>query len=95
MVLRQEYVVSPSPFNVYKDGVMKEVKMRMESGSEIFIRGERMELAWPLVRRWLSHVQWMEIGPERDKSFDEVCKSSSLKVNVEKSKVMVLGEKED
>ena len=45
-------IMSPWLFNVYMDGVMKEVKMGMgRRGSEIPGGWERVENTWPLVCR--------------------------------------------
>ena len=46
---RQGYIISPWLFNVYMDGVMKEVNGK--DGSEIPGGWKRMEIAWPLVYR--------------------------------------------
>ena len=45
--MRQGCIMSPWLFNVYMDGVMKEVK----EGSELHGGWERVKIAWPLICR--------------------------------------------
>ena len=46
----------PWLFSVYMDAVMKEVKMGMGRRGEILGLGERVEITWPLVCRYLGSV---------------------------------------
>ena len=43
--------MSPWLFNVYIDGVMKEVKMGMGRRGASFMEDGREEIAWPLIFR--------------------------------------------
>ena len=45
--IREGFIMSPWLFNIYMDGVIKEVKMVMEG--EISGGWERVEISWPLV----------------------------------------------
>ena len=48
--VRQRCIMSPGLFNVYMDGVMKEVNMGMgRRGMRLPGGWERVEIAWPLV----------------------------------------------
>ena len=50
-VVGQSCIMSPWLFNVYMDGIMKEVKM-----GEIPAGRERVEITWSLECRWLGSV---------------------------------------
>ena len=53
--MRQSCIMSPQALNVYMDAVMKELKKEIKKvGEELKMgmgKGERMEIAWPLVCR--------------------------------------------
>ena len=59
-VERQGCVISPWLFNVYMDGMRKQVKMGMGRRSEVSGGYERMEIAWPLgiQMTWFYVVSW-------------------------------------
>ena len=49
--VRQGWIMSPWLFNVYMDGVMKDVKMGTGRRGVGFLEDGRVEIAWPLVCR--------------------------------------------
>ena len=88
--------MSPSLFNVYMDGLMKEVKMRMgRKGMRFLEEGREWRLPGLLCAGEL--VLYGESDEELRAlvgRFVEVCRRSGLKVNAGKSKVMVLNGEE-
>ena len=89
--VRQGCVMSPWLFNVFMDGVMKEVRMRI-NGMGIGL--ERDGIEWTLSDLMYADDVVFMAKSERELSvmiqkFDYVCKRRGLKVNVDKSKVMV------
>ena len=94
--IRQGCIMSPWLFNVYMDGVMKEMKMG---------RGRRGVRFQEEVREWrlpgLLYADDLAICGESEEDlramvrwFAEVCRRRGLKVNAGKSKVIVLNGKE-
>ena len=95
--VRQGCVMSPWLFNVFMDGVMKEVRMRI-NGMGIGL--ERDGIEWTLSDLMYADDVVFMAKSERELSvmiqnFDYVCKRRGLKVNVDKSKVMIVGENVD
>ena len=88
--------MSPRVFSVYRDGKKnKKWKRDGENGNEIFNEMRAMEVACPLVRRWPNIMRW--IRKEYESGYWVLYwilqKRKSLKMNADKRKVMVLGEK--
>ncbi|MEL7177812.1 MAG: reverse transcriptase domain-containing protein [Pseudomonadota bacterium] len=89
--VRQGCVMSPWLFNIYMDGVIREMKARvMERGVEL-IHEER---AWHMTTSLFADDTVLLAGSERElqqvvEEFNRVCMRRKLKVNVGKSKVMV------
>src|SRR5678816_3292259 len=89
--VRKGCVMSPWLFNLYMDGVMKELKvgvtgngvrmMEMSGGCPTYY----MRMIWFCVANLKSLRELVE-------RFGTVCKRRDLKVNVDKSKVMVVSE---
>ena len=90
--LRQGCVMSPWLFNVYMDGVVREVKMRM-LGRGLGMRardGQEWEVSQLLFADDTALVAVTEEKLQRlVEEFGVVCERRKLKVNVGKSKVMV------
>ena len=89
--LRQGCVMSPWLFNVYKDGVVREVNVRvLGKGLELLsANGGRFEINQLLFADDASLVADSEEKLGRSVSeFGRVCKRRKLRVNVGKSKVM-------
>lgn len=91
--VRQGCVMSPWLFNIYMDGVMKEVRPRVGSSGVRLIKG---------VNEWtLSDLLYADdlvlVGENESElklmieSFDKVCIRRGMRVNADKSKVMVFG----
>ena len=94
--LRQGCIMSPWLFNVYMDRVMKEVKTGMGRREVSFLEDER---EWRLPG--FLYADDLVLCGESEKDlrvmvgrFSEVCRRSGLKVNVGKSKVMVMNGEE-
>jgi len=89
--VRQGCVMSPWLFNVYMDGVIREMKAKLgKVGAKLNVEGED----WWLITSLFADdsVLMAESEKELQKIVDEfnnVCKRRKLKVNVGKSKVMV------
>ena len=93
---RQGCIMSPWLFNVYMDGVMKEVKMGMGRRGVSFLEDGR---EWRLSGLLYADDLVMCSESEMDlrvmvRRFDEVCRRRGLKVNAGKSKVMILNGEE-
>ena len=89
--LRQGCVMSPWLFNIYMDGVVREVNMRvMERGMSLQVRdNEEFRLNQLLFADDTALVAGSEEELNRlVQEFGRVCKRRKLKVNVSKSKVM-------
>ena len=93
--LRQGCVMSPWLFNVYMDGVMKELRANVGEVGAVFLETNEG-------REWI--VEWLMFADDtvlvcdsREKlmrlvsEFESVCRRRKLKVNVDKSKVMKIG----
>ena len=94
--VKQGCALSLQFFNVYMDVVMKEGKVGMEIMGERFLEeGREWRLPGLLYANDLvlcgESEEDLKVMVER---FVEVCRRRGLKVNVDKSKVMVLGEEE-
>ena len=96
--LRQGCVMSPWLFNVYMDGVVREVNMR--------VQGRGLEMIDGMGRGWrMNQLLYADDTVLIDDSkenlqhllseFGRVCERRKLKVNVEKSKVMMCSRRED
>ncbi len=89
--LRQGCVMSPWLFNIYMDGVMRKVKGKVgEVGVKMYDEGR----TWVLNSILFADDTVLIAENESDLQklvivFDSVCKRRKLKVNVNKSKVMV------
>ena len=96
--LRQGCVMSPWLFNLFMDGVMKEVREKA---------GEIGACLWDTKRNCEWNVEWLVfaddtvlVGDSEEKLerlvevFGDVCKRRKLTVNVNKSKVMKIGKNE-
>ena len=80
-------------FNVYMYAVMKEMK---KDGSEVSGEGERLEMPGFIYADDFSLCDESEEDVKvRVGCFVEVCRRRGLKVNANKSKVMVLGGEEE
>src|SRR5678816_3376513 len=87
-------VMSPWLFNLYMDGVMKEFEVRMAgNGVRMMENGEEWRVPY------LLYEDDLDLCGESEESlrglvesFGRVCKRKGLKVNVDKSKVMVVSE---
>ena len=89
--LRQGCVMSPWLFNIFMDGVVREVYARM-GGRGLELINER---GWPWMLNQLLFADDTALVASSEeelqqlvKVFDEVCKRRKLKVNIGKSKVM-------
>ena len=91
MGVRQGCVMSPWLFNIYMDGVLREMKANVGGvGVEMCVNGGN----WVLNTILFADDTALIAENERDlqklvNMFDSVCKRRRLKVNVNKSKVMV------
>ena len=94
--VRQGCIMSPWLFNVYMDGVMKEVKVGMGRKGVRFLEDGRQ---WRLLGL-LYEDDLVLIGESEEdlramvRWFVEVCRRRGLKVNAGKGKVMVLNGEE-
>src|SRR5678815_2452669 len=86
--------MSPWLFNLYMDGVMKELEMGV-AGNGVRMMENRDEWRVP----YLLYADDLVLCGESEESFrglverfGRVCKGKGLKVNVDKSKVMVVSE---
>ena len=89
--LRQGCVMSPWLFNIYMDGVVREVNARVIGKGVVLVteRGEELRLKQLLFADDTALVAATENGLVRlVEEFGKVCKRRKLKVNVGKSKVM-------
>ncbi len=80
-------------FNVYMDGVMKELSMRTQEGVDLMLNGRRLKVPTCLYAD--DAVLFAESEQKLQKmvnEFDRVCVQRKLKINVGKSKVMVFEE---
>ncbi len=89
--LRQGCVMSPWLFNTNMDGVMREVKGKVgEIGVRMYDEGRKWVLNSVLFADDTVLIAESESGLQNLVNvFDSVCKRRKLKVNVNKSKVMV------
>ena len=96
--LRQGCVMSPWMFNMFMDGVMREVR---ESGMDVGVKlwDRRLGCEWRV--EWLMFADdTVLVGDSEEKlqrlvkEFESVCKKRKLKVNVSKSKVMKVNGKQ-
>ena len=95
--VKQGCVMSPWLFNIFMDGVMKEVRQGMGTRGVRLVRGRE---EW-----WISDLLYADdvvfvAESERElreliDKFNRVCKRRGLKVNADKSKVMIMGGTED
>ncbi len=89
--LRQGCVMSPWLFNIYMDGVMRKVKGKVgEAEVRLYDEGRK----WVLNSILFADDTVLIAESERNLQnlvtvFDSVCKRRKLKVNVNKSKVMI------
>ena len=84
--------MSPGLLDVYMDGVMKEVKMRMGKRGVSFMEDGR---EWRLSGLFYADDFILSDKSEEElrvmvRQFAEVCRSKGLKINADKSKEMVL-----
>ena len=90
--LRQGCVMSPWLFNVYMDGVMKEVRANVGEVGAVFL--ETNEGREWIVECLMFAEDTVLVGDSREKlmrlvnEFESVCRRRKLRVNVDKSKVM-------
>ena len=89
--VRQGCVMSPWLFNIYMDGVMREMKARVGRGG---VKLEKQGEIWYLMDALFADDTVLLAESEGDlqkmvKEFEFVCSRRKLKVNVGKSKVMV------
>ena len=94
--MRQRCIIYPWLFNVYMNGVIKEVKMGMGKMVASFLENRR---EWRLLG--LLYADDLVLCDESEENlrvmvgrFAEVCKRRGLKVSARKSKVMVLNGEE-
>ncbi len=89
--VRQGCVMSPWLFNIYMDGCIREMKVRVwDGGARLNVRGVEQPLVAGLYVD--DTVLLAETGGMLQRivdEFDRVCKRRKLKVNAGKSKVMV------
>ncbi len=91
VVLRQGCVMSPWLFNIYMDGVMREMKGKVgEVGVRAYVEGRK----WLLNSILFADDTVLIAENESDLQnlvsvFDSACKKRKLKANVNKSKVLV------
>ena len=89
--VRQGCVMSPWLFNVYMDGVIREMKAKVgKVGAKMELEGEN----WWMVTSLFADDTVLFAESERElqkvvSEFHNVCKRRKLKVNINKSKVMV------
>ena len=98
MGLRQGCVMSPWLFNVYMDGVVREVYSRVNGmGVKLCVGGEREWLLSQLL--FADDTALVAESAEQlqclVREFGRVCERRKLRVNVDKSKVMIVGENVD
>ncbi len=87
--LRQGCVMSPWLFNIYMDGVMREVKGKVgEVGVRMYDEGRKWVLNSILFADDTALIAESDLQ-NLVSIFDSVCKRRKLKVNVNKSKVMI------
>ena len=91
--VRQGCVMSPWLFNLYMDGVIKELLMGMEmEGVKMKMNGAEWKVPCLLYADDLVLCGESEESLSRlVERFGRICKRRGLKVNVDKSKVMVIG----
>uniref|UniRef100_UPI0025A02200 reverse transcriptase domain-containing protein n=1 Tax=Klebsiella pneumoniae TaxID=573 RepID=UPI0025A02200 len=97
--LRQGCVMSPWLFNVFMDGVMKEVQRRVgEAGASLW--DAKSNCAWKL--GWLMYADDTKLVADSEAElqklvevFENVCQKRKLSVNVSKSKVMTISGSSD
>ncbi len=89
--VRQECVMSPWLFNIYMDGCIREMKVRVwDVGARLNVRGVEQPLVAGLYACYTVLLAETEGMLQRIvDEFDRVCKRRKLKVNAGKSKVMV------
>ena len=98
MGLRQGCVMSPWLFNIFMDGVVREVYTRVnQAGVKMSVRGER---EWVLSQLLFADDTALVAESSEQlqclvREFGGVCKRRKLRVNVDKSKVMKIGESDD
>ena len=89
--LRQVCVMSPILFNVYMDGVMREVRGRLRQDMTLSMEGRRWKLPYLLYADDTLLFSESENGlQEAVEVFDSVCNNRLLKVNASKSKIVCL-----
>ena len=98
MGLRHGCVMSPWLFNVYMDGVVREVYSRVNGmGVKLSVGGEREWLLSQLL--FADDTALVAESAEQlqclVREFGRVCARQKLRVNVDKSKVMIVGEDVD
>ena len=94
--VRQGCVMSPWLFNIFMDGVMKEVKMRIRNEGAGLMK-DGIEWKIPACLYADDAVLFAESEEELQRmvsAFDKVCERRKLKVNAKKSKVMVFERRE-
>ena len=95
--LKQGCVMSPWLFNIYMDGVMKEVKQGMSNKGVQLVCGK---IEWRISDLlYADDVAFVaESGSELNEmvnKFNRVCIRRGLKINADKSKVLIVGGRED